>query len=209
LSNADADGYISGMARQVERREATQGAILAAAERLFGEAGFAGVSVDDIAAAAGVAKGAVYHHFASKEALFEAVFERTAAQLQARVHDEAAGSGDFLARLSASARAYFEACAQVPFERIILKDGPAVLGWDHWREVDERYFLAMLPAGLEAAMRAGQIRQQPAGPLARLLIGALTEAAVACAASSDPARTGLEHARALDSLLEGLRVSGP
>jgi AcrR family transcriptional regulator len=197
------------MARQVERREATQGAILAAAQRLFGEAGFAGVSVDDIAAAAGVAKGAVYHHFPSKEALFEAVFERTAAELQQRVHATAAGSVDFVRRLSASARAYFQTCAEAPFERIILKDGPAVLGWDRWREIDERYFLAMLPAGLEAAMAAGQVRRQPAAPLARLLIGALTEAAVACAGSDDPARTGLEHARALDSLLEGLKVPRP
>ncbi|HEV2362792.1 MAG TPA: TetR/AcrR family transcriptional regulator [Caulobacteraceae bacterium] len=193
------------MVRQAARREATRGAILVAAERLFGQTGFAGVSVDDIAAAAGVAKGAVYHHFASKEALFEAVFERAAAELQQRVHAAAAGSGDFLRRLSASARAYFEACAADPFERIILKDGPAVLGWDRWRQIDERYFLAMLPAGLEAAMAAGQIRRQPAPPLARLLIGALTEAAVACAAADDPAGAGRELARALDSLLEGLR----
>ena len=194
------------MARQVERREATQAAILAAAERLFGETGFAAVSVDDIAAAAGVAKGAVYHHFPSKETLFEAVFERTAARLQQRIHTAAAGSGDFLRTLSASARAYFEACAVAPFERIILKDGPAVLGWDRWREIDERYFLAMLPASLEAAMAAGQIRRQPAAPLARLLIGALTEAAVASAGSDDPARTGRDLAQALDSLLEGLRA---
>jgi hypothetical protein len=64
----------------------------------------------------------------------------------------------------------------------------------------------MLPAGLEAAMAAGQIRRQPAAPLARLLIGALTEAAVACAGSDDPARTGRELAQALDRLLEGLRA---
>jgi AcrR family transcriptional regulator len=194
------------MARQAERREATQGAILEAALRLFGEAGFAAVSVDDIAAAAGVAKGAVYHHFPSKEALFEAVFERAAAALQLRVHAVASGSNDRLKALAAGARAYFEACAEPPFERIILKDGPAVLGWDRWREIDERYFLAMLPATLEAAMAEGLIGRQPPAPLARLLIGALTEAAVACAGSDDPARTGQEHALALVSLLEGLRV---
>ena len=196
------------MARQAERREATQGAILAAALRLFGESGFASVSVDEIAAAAGVAKGAVYHHFPSKEALFEAVFERAAAQLQQRVRAGAAGSGDRLRAMAAGARAYFEACAQPPFERIILKDGPAVLGWDRWREIDERYFLAMLPQTIEAAMAEGLIRRQPPGPLARLLIGALTEAAVACANAADPARTGREHARALESLLEGLRAKG-
>ena len=193
------------MAKQAERREATREAILAAAAHLFAERAFAAVTVDDIADATGLAKGAVYHHFPSKEAIFEAVFERTAAKLQQQVHAVAAASKDRLKALAAGARAYFEACAQAPFNQIILKDGPAVLGWDRWRAIDERYFLAMLPQTLAAAMSEGAIPRQPAGPLARLLIGAMTEAAVACAASDDPQRTGQEHARALESLLEGLR----
>ena len=193
------------MAKQAERREATRGAILAAAYRRFGEAGFAAVTMDEIATAAGLAKGAVYHHFPSKEALFEAVFERAAGDVQGRVREVAMGSADRLKALAAGSRAYFQTCAQAPFDRIILKDGPAVLGWDRWRELDERYFLAVLPMTLEAAMADGLIRRQSVQPLARLLAGALTEAAVACAASDDPAATGQEHAVALESLLEGLR----
>jgi AcrR family transcriptional regulator len=198
--------YFGGMARQAERREATRGTILEVASRLFAEAGFAAVTVDEIAASAGLAKGAVYHHFASKEALFEAVFERVAGDLQEQVHDAARASPDRLKALVAGSRAYFEACARPPFDRIILKDGPAVLGWDRWRELDERYFLSVLPMSLEAAMAAGLIRRQPTQPLARLLAGALTEAAVACAGSDDPAATGQAHAQALESLIEGLRL---
>src|SRR5215469_12114549 len=141
------------MARQAERREATQGAILAAALRLFVEAGFAAVTVDDIAAAAGVAKGAVYHHFPSKEALSEAVFESATADLAAEIHGRAADSKDVLTRMVDGSRHYFETCAKPPFGQILLKDGPAVLGWERWREIDTRYFLAMLPQTLEAAMQ--------------------------------------------------------
>jgi AcrR family transcriptional regulator len=193
------------MAKQAERREASREAITGAAQRLFAEHGFAAVTVDAIAQAAGLAKGAVYHHFPSKEAIFEAVFERTSAALQQEVRSVAAASSDRLKAIAAGARAYFEACARPPFNRIILKDGPTVLGWDRWREIDERYFLAMLPHAVEAAMEEGTIPRQPPGPLARLLIGAMTEAAVACAGSDDPRRTGLEHALALEGLLEGLR----
>jgi AcrR family transcriptional regulator len=193
------------MARQAERREATRGAILEAALRLFGEAGFGAVTVDDIAAAAGVAKGAVYHHFPSKEALFEAVFERASADLAARIRGRARPR-DVLAALADGARLYFEACAKPPYERILLKDGPAVLGWERWREIDARYFLAMLPATLAAAMDQGLVPRQPTEPLARLLTGAVTEAAVACAAADDPATTGQTYVRALERLLDGLRT---
>jgi AcrR family transcriptional regulator len=192
--------------RQAERREATQAAIIAAAMRLFGTAGFAAVTVDEIAAAAGVAKGAVYHHFPSKEALFEAVFERASADLASRIRSQAAGSRDILARLADGSRLYFEACAKPPFGQILLKDGPTVLGWERWREIDARYFLAMLPATLDAAMQAGLIARQPAEPLARMLVGAVTEAAVACAGAEDPAATGRAYVAALERLLNGLRV---
>jgi AcrR family transcriptional regulator len=194
------------MARQAERREATQAAILEVAMRRFGEAGFAAVTIDEIAAAAGVAKGAVYHHFASKEALFEAVFERASAQLALEIRDQSVGAKDVLARLVEGSRLYFEACAKPPYGRILLKEGPAVLGWERWREIDTRYFLAMLPMALEAAMQAGLVAQQPPEPLARMLTGAVTEAAVACAASDDPAATGRAYFAALARLVDGLRV---
>src|SRR5215472_3858035 len=177
------------MAKQAERREATQGAILAAALRLFGESGFAAVSVDEVAAAAGVAKGAVYHHFKGKEALFEAVFERASADLAGQIR-RSPRPADPLAALIEGARLYFEACAAPPFRAILLRDGPAVLGWERWREIDTRHFLSMLPATLERAMADGLVPRQSTEPLARLLAGAVTEAAVACAAAEDPAETG-------------------
>jgi AcrR family transcriptional regulator len=195
------------MARQAERREATQGVILAAATDLFGRQGFAAATVDQIAQAGGLAKGAIYHHFPTKEALFEAVFRQASADLAARLASQAgAAGGDVLTAMAESFRAYFAACAEGPTGRIILKDGPAVLGWERWREIDSEHFGGGLAWALAAAMSAGLIEAQPVEPLAGLLLGAANEAAVACHASADPAATGGDYARAFERLLEGLRV---
>ena len=189
------------MARQAERREATARAVLEAATRRFGEAGFEAVTVDEIAAAAGVAKGAVYHYFPSKEALFEAVLERTSAELAERIRGRMRAR-DGLAAIAEGARLYFEGCADPPTGRILLKDGPAVLGWERWREIDARHFLAMLPVVLGRAVSEGVIARQPVEPLARMLVGALTEAAVASAVSDDPAAASRGYVNALERLSE-------
>src|SRR5688500_7013560 len=121
------------MARQAERREATRGAILAAGGRLFGEQGFDAKSVETIAAQAGVAKCAVYHHVPTKEAVFEAVLEAVSADLAAEVMAAAREAPDVLATLGAASRAYFAATARPAIRRIVLEDGPVVLGWLRWR----------------------------------------------------------------------------
>src|SRR6185437_273827 len=194
------------MVSQAERRANTRKAILTAAEDLFGQHGFAATTVDGIAAAAGVAKGAVYHHFATKENVFEAVFEATSEALVQRVVAASARAKDALDGMVVGSRAYFAACAEARTGRIILQDGPAVLGWERWREIDGRHFGRMIPTALDAAMAQGLIAKQPVQPLARLLLGAVTEAAVASAGAADPARTGLDHVRALETVLTGLRM---
>jgi len=193
------------MATQAERREATREAIVTAATTLFGDSGFDATIIDEIAAAAGVAKGAVYYHFPNKEAVFEAVLQRTSAALAADVLARVNREADVLAMLIRGTEAYFDACAQGPIGRIILKDGPAVLGWARWREIDEEHFGRAIPQALTLAIEQGLIERQPIGPLSRLLLGAVTEAAAACAESSDPAATGREHAAAFERLIEGLR----
>jgi AcrR family transcriptional regulator len=194
------------MAKQAERRAATTEAILKAGRRLFGEQGFAVTTMDDIAEAAGVAKGAVYHHFATKEAVFEAVFEQVSLDLVQEIDRAARAERDVLAAMVAGTQHYFAACAKGPACQIILRDGPAVLGWERWREIDARHFGGKIPRALNAAMDAGLIARQPVEPLARLLLGAVTEAAVACAGRSDVLKAGGEYSRAFKSLLEALRL---
>jgi AcrR family transcriptional regulator len=194
------------MATQAERREKTQAAIVNAATRIFGERGFAAATMDDIAAAARVAKGAVYHHFPTKEALFEAVFDQVSLELVSDLDRISLAEKDALAAMAAGTQAYFAACSNEATGQIILRDGPAVLGWERWREIDAKHFGGKFPRALNAAMDAGLIARQPVEPLARLLLGAVTEAAVACASGGDIAKTGAEYARAFRSLLDALRV---
>jgi AcrR family transcriptional regulator len=194
------------MAKQAERRAATAEAILTAARSLFGERGFAATTMDDIADVARVAKGAVYHHFKTKEAVFEAVFDLVSRDLVQEIDRAARAEKDVLAAMVAGTQHYFAACAKGPTGQIILRDGPAVLGWERWREIDAQHFGGKIPRAISAAMDAGLIARQPAEPLARLLLGAVTEAAVACAGRLDIARAGAEYARAFKSLIDALRV---
>jgi AcrR family transcriptional regulator len=192
------------MATQSDRRAATRAAILQAARLLFGEHGFDATTIDQIGARAGVAKGAVYHHFATKEAVFEAVFDQVSKDLAEEVA-AVSSRQDALAAMVAGTRAYFAACAEGPTGQVILKDGPAVLGWERWRQIDAEHFGGMIPKALGRAMKEGLIARQPVEPLARLLLGAVTEAAIACAARSDVRKAGNEYSAALATLLEALR----
>ena len=194
------------MAKQAERRAATTEAILKAGRRLFGERGFPATTIDDIAEAAQVAKGAVYHHFATKEAVFEAVFDVVSRDLVSDIDHAVRTEKDVLAAMVAGTQHYFAACAKGPVCQIILRDGPAVLGWERWREIDAQHFGGKFPRALTAAVDAGLIARQPIEPLARLLLGAATEAAVACAGRPDIAKAGGEYSRAFKSLIEALRL---
>ena len=194
------------MASQAERRAATRAAIIEAGRRLFGRDGFASTSMDRVAAEAGVAKGAVYHHFPTKEAVFEAVFETVSEDLARDVAKASRGAADALAAMVAGTRAYFALCAEGATGQIILRDGPAALGWEKWRAIDAKHFGGMIPKGLEAAMAAGLMPRQPTEPLARLLLGAVTEAAIACAGQKDIRKAGQAYVKAFASLLEALRT---
>ena len=194
------------MATQADRRAATQAAILKAARKLFGEGSFQQTTMDDIATAARVAKGAVYHHFETKEAVFEAVFDEVSRDLVADIARVSRAEKDVLLAMAAGTQHYLAACSKGPTGQIILRDGPAVLGWERWREIDAQHFGGKIPRALEVAMERGLLARQPVEPLARLLLGAMTEAAVACAGASDIKKAGAEYSRAFKSLLEAMRV---
>jgi AcrR family transcriptional regulator len=194
------------MATQLARRQATRAAIVKAAKRLFGERGFASTTMDNVATAAHVAKGAVYHHFETKEALFEAVFDEVSQDLVGEVDRVARSEKDVLAAMAAGTQAYFAACARDATGQIVLRDGPAVLGWERWREIDARHFGGRFSHALARAMDDGLIARQSVEPLSRLLLGAVTEAAVACSAGHDLHKAGAEYARAFRTLLDALRT---
>lgn len=193
------------MVTQADRREATRKAIIDAARELFGAAGFASTTVDQVAAVAGVAKGAVYHHFANKEAIFGAVFEQASIEVVAKVSEAGRLAKDPLEGIVEGTRTYFEVCREGPFGRIMLTDGPSVLGWQLWRDIDREHFGAKVPSALAAAMKRGLIDTQPVEPLSTLILGAVTEAAIACANSDAPEEAIKSYIDALRLLLIGLR----
>ena len=164
--------------RQEERREATTEALLAAGRRLFGARGYAGVTSAALAAAAGLTTGAMYHHFEDKAALFRAVFESVETELAAAVRQASAVPGDPLVQVEKGALAFLQAAREPLVRRIVLIDGPNVLGWERWRHIDEKHHLRPLKAALIVAMRARLVERRDPDALARLLMGALTEAAL-------------------------------
>jgi AcrR family transcriptional regulator len=193
------------MPTQAERTEATRAALIAAGRELFGERGFAATSIEDLASAAGVTRGALYHHFDSKEDLFAAVFETVETELMAAAHRGSLAGADAWDRLRRGCRAFLEACGDPAIQRIALLDAPSALGIDRWREIEERYALATVRTALEMAMKEQQLPTRPPDALAHLLLGALNEAAMLIARSK-----GRVSAKAvmseIDALIEGLRA---
>lgn len=189
---------------QAERAEATRGALLAEARRLFGERGYDGVAAEEIVRAAGVTRGALYHHFGGKKELLEAVYEQLEAESTQEVAKVVLGSQltSPLAAMRAGIEVFLNACAEPEVQRIVLRDAPAVLGWERWREIAAANGLGLIEASLVAAIEAGELRPLPVRATAHLLLGALDEAAMLLARSEDP-EARAEVTAVLLALIEG------
>lgn len=192
--------------KHARRSEATRAALIAAARALFSGRGFSAVGTEEIVRAAGVTRGALYHQFADKQDLFAAVFEQLEIELAQRVGAAAAAAGtdDLLMALRVGADAWLEACTEPAVARIVLLDGPAVLGWEQWREIGLRHGLGLVEAALQAAIDAGHLEAQPVRPLAHVLIGAVDEAALYVATADDQKAARADIGAVLDRLLRAL-----
>src|SRR3954449_2036855 len=190
------------MPTQAERTEATRGALVAAGRRLFGARGYASVGTEEIVAAAGVTRGALYHHFRDKRDLFRAVFVDSETSFVQRVGERVDGVEDPFELLVAALDATLDACTDRELARIAFLDGPAVLGFEDWRSIVDGYSLGLLTAMLGQAMDAGALRRAPVDPLAHLVSGALNEAGMVIATGGDRDEVGA----ALRALLDGLRA---
>ncbi len=191
---------------QADRSAATRDALVAAARPLFAAHGFADVSTDAIVAAAGVTRGALYHQFADKTALFEAVLAAVEADIARRLAEEAAAAGisDPVEALRLAVGTWLEICVEPEILRIALIDGPSVLGWVHWREVCYLHVLGLVQALLARGIELGRIRAQPVKPLAHVLMGAGDEAALYVAEAADRARARAEMLAILDHVIESI-----
>jgi AcrR family transcriptional regulator len=194
---------------QIERSAATQKALVSAARRLWGERGYAAVGTPEIAEAAGVTRGAMYHQFADKQALFVAVLEAVEEEVIARLGEAVvAASPDSPAdALQIAADAWLDIAAEPEIRRLILLDAVGVIGWAGLRDISLRFGLGLTEGVLAEMIKAGQLRPQPTRPLAHVLIAAIDEAAMVIADAEDPEAATADMRRIIRDLIAGLAES--
>ena len=200
---------MTGVGKKAEQSEATRQALLKVARRLFASRGYAGTSIEDIVSRARVTRGALYHHFETKQEVFRAVYEDLQRDLTQRLVDAALSEPRAEKHLERGCEAFLDACLDRAVQRIVLLDGPSVLGWDFWHDVDEEYSLGLLKGGLDAGMETGYFERQPVEPLAQVLLGALIEAGLTIARADDVDAARRELGSAIGRLIGGLRPGGP
>ena len=190
-----------------KRAVATRACLLAAARELFTETGYHATGTTEIVTRAAVTRGALYHHFADKEELFQEVFRTIDAELVNRSNSAAAAlSGDTWSKIVAAFSQYLQLVASnVEYQRILLIDGPAVLGWARWRELQSEFVAKGTAEALQLLMDQGLVARQPAEPLAYLIQAALNDAAMTIAHSQNPAQASEDAMAAFLFLLQGIR----
>lgn len=194
-----------------QQGEATREALLVAARHLFGTRGYAETSLDAVVAAAGVTKGALYHHFSCKEELFEAVFEQVKRELSAQIapalqtYRRDPGPEDPWPGIVEACRTYIEIHTDPAVERIVLRDARAVLNPDAWRRVDGEWGAVMFRGAFRRAMNRGVVVRLPLNTLAMIVTGALAEACLLVADAEDPETARSEALGVVLQLLAGLR----
>jgi len=196
--------------RTQERGQRARDALVAAARKLFVEQGYFATGTEQVVAESGVGtRGSFYHHFESKLDLFRAVFDAIENELIASTASKVADSKQPLESLERGLLIFLEAAANNrEFQRVVLIDGPAALGWGEWRGVATADGITLLTSALEGGMKARVIVRRPIAPLAHMLRGTVESAGLYIANAPDRAAARRETASALRTLLRGLRADG-
>lgn len=189
---------------QHDRSTSTRAALVAAARELFASRGYQAVPADEIVRAAGVTRGALYHHYADKQELFRAVVEDLERELTAEVRTAFDQAPDPVTGMAAALDVFLTACLRPEIRRISLTDAPAVLGWTAWREIEAEHGLGMLTEVLSRAIDAGLVISQPVRALAQLMLAAVMEAAHMITEAKDPATARAEAQQVLGTWFAAL-----
>lgn len=191
--------------RKAEQAESTRSALVSVARQLFATRGYGETSIEEICREARVTRGALYHHFPTKRGLFAVVYEDMERELAEQIAAALAAEPWSNRHIELGCQAFLDACQDPAVRRIVLLDAPSVLGWEAWHEIDAKYGLGLLTAGLQSAMDSGFIETQPVGPLATLILGALNEAVHSIARADDPVLVREQMSEGLARLFEGLK----
>lgn len=199
-------GVVEGQSRRLEYSETTRHALVESAVELFARHGYAATSLDEIARRARVTKGALYHHFSGKQALFEAVFAEVETTVMERMLKVvSAAAGDPLEQALAGLHAYIQVCLEPSYQRIVVHEGPVVMGLERWREAEDRCSFGLIRGTVQAMVDADAMTDLPVEVTSRLLFGLLSAAATVIATASEQEKTGAEVRIVIERMLEGLR----
>jgi AcrR family transcriptional regulator len=189
---------------RIERGRATRERIVSAGRELFGERGYDATSIEAILDAAGVARGALYHHFPNKVGVFDAVLERVTIEAAETVAEAARAARDPVAALRAGCMAWLRMALEPAIQRIVLTDAPVVVGWRRWRELDEQHTLGGLRANLRRIAESGRLPDRDVDALAHMLLAAVNEAALLVARAPDPEIAFRSAQAAVETLIDRL-----
>lgn len=193
--------------QRVEQGQATRAALIDVATELFATKGYEATAIPAVLDAAGVSRGALYHHFESKEALFEAVLQSVEAEATLKVTRAARGATDPLDGLRRGCAAYLAMCRDPVVRRISLIDAPAVVGWERWREIDEQHSFGLIKAAIAAIAADGRVKPELIDVMAHMVLAALLEVAL-LVARADEGRLAIRRGQeAVDELLSALFAS--
>lgn len=191
--------------RREEYAESTRTALVDSAISLFTKHGYAATSLDAIAKRARVTKGALYHHFTGKQALFEAAFDAVETQVMRRLRQIMSGPEPPWDRALNGLRAYLESCLDPAYQRIAVHEAPVVMGWERWREAEDHFSLGLISDGIRELIEAGELDDVPVEVTARMLFGALSTAATTIASSPEPKKVSGEVETVVVQLLNRIR----
>ena len=204
--------HAKGTSRRAQYSASTKRALLDVAQDLFTEHGYAGTSLDAIVAGARVTKGALYHHFAGKQALFEEVFERVEHAASKAVHDQIKGEQDPWLKARAGLRAFLEVVRQPTYRRVVIQDGPGVLGYERFREQEERStfsnVLVIVASVLNNDLGTGSLEMDEPmqRTFARIFFGAMSSAGESVSLAEDPEAASDRVEAAIGIILDGLQA---
>jgi AcrR family transcriptional regulator len=199
----------TGKSRRDQFSEATRAALLEAATRRFATLGYAGTSLEDVAADIQATRGAVYHHFSSKQALFEAVFEKLETEAVQQSRAAGAQSDDPWQQALLALDAFLEQCSDPTHGRIVWQEAPLALGWAHWEELEHKLAFGLIEEYVRTLMESGRIAQLPLDATARIAFSMLGAAgqALSQASKEDKPRIRDEYRLVIIRLLAGLATS--
>jgi AcrR family transcriptional regulator len=194
--------------RRIEKGRATRERLVATARELFGREGYDATSIEAVLHAAGIARGSLYHHFANKAALFDAVLDQVVAEIAGEAAEAARAHDDPVEGLRAGCAAWLRMALDPAIQQIALVDAPAVVGWSRWRALDEQHTLGGVRRSLQRIAEDGRLPAAEVDVLAHMLLAAVSEAALLIPRADEPEVALAAGQAAFDTLLDRLAGQG-